>query len=676
MPNPQLHLDSLSPLDSRVGYGQLGVSGALGYEGKQVSAQGRPYPHALSTHAPARLIYRVDGRFGQFQCQVAINDDVPPCSSSADFTVLADGRPVAAALGVVAGDLPRRICAELGSAHILELAVDTGHWDHCHTVWLDPVLCEGPPRAAASALADCLERANILVPSEMPRAAQCIATVASQGFEALLDDMLGSLLANGGCQDALLVVFCVGDPSTIAPIAAKYRAALIHCTPARPIGMSLKSILYSAARVVDADRFLCLDADVLVLGDLRPLFAMVEASPDGAVLACREENSRAYRHLGDAFKRLYHGNADEAGRLLGERVAAYPLVVNDGVFAGSRAALLALDSAVRAMPELRAWMDGRPDIAWRNQFLFNAALAESACGAELNPIYNLQLNRRNVRMFREGGRPRAEWKGKRVAVVHFNGDGRRKQAEWHGIYSRPGSALAAASGGASGSASGGDGYARFLEALRAWAGVHGMDALAWSFYGTSDGAHARVSDAGTMPLLALLHYLIRSNGCVRVMETGTARGISSACMASAVAHRGGARVVSFDPHQYPQRDELWAALPEEMRSCLEARLVGSLDGMAAAIAGHESYQAALLDSIHTSEHVWAEFELARQLVCPGGLILVHDARCAAGTVAAALERIQAAGYGVARLWTAESGVREDSGLGLAVIENRVYPCGA
>jgi hypothetical protein len=98
--------------------------------------------------------------------------------------------------------------------------------------------------------------------------------------------------------------------------------------------------------------------------------------------------------------------------------------------------------------------------------------------------------------------------------------------------------------------------------------------------------------------------------------------------------------------------------------------------MAAAIAGHESYQAALLDSIHTSEHVWAEFELARQLVCPGGLILVHDARCAAGTVAAALERIQAAGYGVARLWTAESGVREDSGLGLAVIENRVYPCGA
>src|ERR1035438_10126397 len=149
MLQPQLHLDSLSPLDSRVAYGQLGISGALGYEGKQVSVQGTPYPHALSTHAPARLIYRVDGRYGQFQCQVAINDDVPPCSSSADFTVLADGRPVAAALGVVAGDPPRRICAELGAARIIELAVDTGHWDFCHTVWLDPVLFEGAPHETA-----------------------------------------------------------------------------------------------------------------------------------------------------------------------------------------------------------------------------------------------------------------------------------------------------------------------------------------------------------------------------------------------------------------------------------------------------------------------------------------------------------------------------------------------
>ena len=36
---------------------------------------------------------------------------------------------------------------------------------------------------------------------------------------------------------------------------------------------------------------------------------------------------------------------------------------------------------------------------------------------------------------------------------------------------------------------------------------------------------------------ANLHYLVRSNGCVRVIEAGTARGVSAACLASA-SHTG------------------------------------------------------------------------------------------------------------------------------------------
>jgi hypothetical protein len=132
----------------------------------------------------------------------------------------------------------------------------------------------------------------------------------------------------------------------------------------------------------------------------------------------------------------------------------------------------------------------------------------------------------------------------------------------------------------------------------------------------------------------------------------------------------GARVVTFDPCTYDERGELWNALPSSMRACIEARSAGSLEGMAAAHASGERFEAALLDSIHTEEHVFAEFELASKLVCKGGLILVHDAVLEAGTVARALERIDAAGYGVTRLWTAEAGVVEGERAGLAVIENR------
>jgi hypothetical protein len=69
VPPRSIHLGSTPPLESRVGYGQLGTAGALGYEGKQVSVRGRSYAHALSTHAPAQLLFKIDGRFRTFKSQ-------------------------------------------------------------------------------------------------------------------------------------------------------------------------------------------------------------------------------------------------------------------------------------------------------------------------------------------------------------------------------------------------------------------------------------------------------------------------------------------------------------------------------------------------------------------------------------------------------------------------------
>ena len=282
---------------------------------------------------------------------------------------------------------------------------------------------------------------------------------------------------------------------------------------------------------------------------------------------------------------------------------------------------------------------------------------------ELDSSYNVQLHAQDVEVHTDGAVPRASWQGRPVRLLHRSGWGRRKHPELSGLYAQVPDPLPPG---------GRDAYGVFLRALRAWAGRHGMAALGWSFYGTPDG-YARVRDADAFPLLGLLHYVIRANGCVSVLETGTARGVSAACLASAVAHREGGRVVAFDPHDYAERASLWNALPDAMRACIDARLVGSLEGMAAALEAGERFDAALLDSIHSEEHVWAEFELARQLVCEGGLILIHDPGLEDWTVEAALTRIAAAGYGIVRLWAAQGGVAEDEGLEMAVIENRLGP---
>src|SRR5262249_55501694 len=160
--------------------------------------------------------------------------------------------------------------------------------------------------------------------------------------------------------------------------------------------------------------------------------------------------------------------------------------------------------------------------------------------------------------------------------LHFSGCGRDKYPAFRSLFARVPDPLAPQGGG--------DAYAGFLTALRAWIGRFGLSALAWSFYSTVDGSTGRVPDPSTFPLLALLHSLLRSNGCTRVLETGPCRGVSAACLASAVAHREGGRVVTFDPAQAdPRRDELWAALPAAVRSCIEPRATDSLEGMAAAL---------------------------------------------------------------------------------------------
>jgi NPCBM/NEW2 domain/Methyltransferase domain len=653
-----MYLDNLVPFFATVGWGTVGRRGELGYDQKHVTVGGQTYAHALSAHAPAQLMFDLAGRYTRFRSRVAINDDVPSGWAQADFHVLADGRRVAVAEGVAAGAGACDIEADITGARTLELAVRAPHRDHVHSVWLEPYL--EPHPNAATTFVDCLGRAEIEL-RPLPPAARCIATVVTPGFEAMLADMLGSLRANGGCVGATLLVFVVGTSEGCDAVAARYGATVVRCRSVSKAGTAIKSILYSIAHVIEARHYVCLDADMLIAAPLDPLFAALEVLPEKSILVCRDCNTDAYRDLRHVLEANYGGNDWDAALLeMTDAERSYPLVVNDGLFAGGRAALLSLDSAVRGIPQAAQWMDARDQAPLRNQFLFNLALARLNAGVRIDDTWNLQLHAQDAEWDRSTRRTSAAWNGRAAHVVHFSGNAKRKYPFAQGHYAAAQPLLGPAPG---------DGYAEFLETLRAWLGVEGADALRWSFYGTTTDSFA-VRDTSVFPLLATLHYLIRSNGCVRVLEAGTARGVSAACIASAIAHREGGRIVTFDPVPYAGRDELWNALPPRMRACIEPRAIDSVAGMMASLENGERFHAALLDSLHVEEHVLAEFELARQLVCANGLILIHDATYARGTVGRALERIERDGYNVTRLWTAEEGEREDDALGLAVIENR------
>jgi hypothetical protein len=259
--------------------------------------------------------------------------------------------------------------------------------------------------------------------------------VVSPGYAHLLDDMLGSFCANAGCSDAQLVVFALDHDEACMRVASKYQARLIQCQSLSRISAMSKAVLYSASLVIDAEYFLCLDADTLVLGPVESVFSAVDAMPEGTILAVREGNGSGwhqFQSLEHALTTVYGGTCEDWDRLGGatEAERRYELVVNDGVFAATRRSLLALDGTIRAMRDARAWADERADITWRNQFVFNLALARLDCGVELDGVFNVQLNSHNVAWQEDAGRLRATWENRYARVLHFNGLGRIKYPEW------------------------------------------------------------------------------------------------------------------------------------------------------------------------------------------------------------------------------------------------------
>jgi NPCBM/NEW2 domain len=411
-------LDELEPFHVEVGYGELGRRGWLGYEDAKVTIGGQGFASALSTHPPARLRFALPAGCARLRCRVALNDDVAGRGSHARFTVLADGRVVAEAPHVPAGAAPVPLVAELAKAAELELLVSTTAEAYCHAVWLQPVL---EMSAAAEPVTDPLLRADITVPEGMRPAERCIATVGSAGFERWVDDLLGSVRTFGGCADARLVVFTLGDAPALDQVASRHGATTIRCRPRVPPGTASKSVLYSVARVIPAERFICLDADMLVLSPLDILFAAVEACPPRTILVCGEGNDHGIRDLAAALDIVYGGGPNPLFFARESDLGKYPLVVNDGLLAGSRDAFTALDVELRQLPGVVRWVDERADNWWRNQFAANVALARMAA-VELDPTWNVQLHVQDVQVDGE----HVSWRGRDVRVLHFSGNGKHR----------------------------------------------------------------------------------------------------------------------------------------------------------------------------------------------------------------------------------------------------------
>lgn len=460
MSSATVFLDELRVIDAAVASGTVGLNGQLGIKGKPVRVGGQAVRRSIAAAAPSRLSFYLGKRFSKLVCSVAMNDDTVWDNVAGSFKVLGDGKELASVDSVRAksGAIPLTV-RTAGVSH-LQLVTHASGARFPHTVWVAPQLTYSrsipaaervppdPPVPAGSHDGGAAFRGGlpggpaeqhggwtrsvfgqVLIgrPPQRVSSRRCIVTVASAGFSGMLEGFLNTLLAHGCVPDATVIVLNVNQDEECSRVAETYGAFTVPCTSDLPPSMVYKTAMYSVARIVDSGQILCIDADTLVVGDLRPLFYAITACPPDRLFVCREMNDRV-RNLYEAFEQIYMGCAAEwTGIGATDEDARSRLIINSGVLAGSRCAMLALDSCLRSLPNYaQEWERASACVTWREQFLVNLVLARSGLAVELDRSYNVQLLERDVEVEEREPYRRAMIDGCQANIVHFNGPSRHK----------------------------------------------------------------------------------------------------------------------------------------------------------------------------------------------------------------------------------------------------------
>lgn len=428
-------LCNLVPSHIECGFGTLGINGKLGHSDSYVRVKSRHHSTSISFQPPGKITYDLNGDYEHFTTMIGFNDTSFP-GLKADFLIYADDILVGAACGVSVEEQPREMSVNLNGARRLELVVETTTHQGCHPVWIAPSL----HKDSMHRIPGVLGRAYGVVPSVLPSCEKCIFTTLTPSFVPLLDDMLGSLYLNGDCQDASIFIFTLNADEKCRRLASKYNATLIPITVEDSNTLVLKSLVYSVASFINADYYLMLDADMLILKSLKSIFDTIKVSNEPNILVCREytiPHNATLRHLITHDIYPYHGAPFEDVFLNIGNEGESNFIVNGGLIAGSRRAWLSLDSAMRTyLPNSTIWDTQKTGITWREQAIFNLALAKTQHYSELSPYLNVQMLHATPDIKEEEGMVVAFENRQPVSILHFNGaPGKEKYKHFSGKFS-------------------------------------------------------------------------------------------------------------------------------------------------------------------------------------------------------------------------------------------------
>ncbi len=131
---------------------------------------------------------------------------------------------------------------------------------------------------------------------------------------------------------------------------------------------------------------------------------------------------------------------------------------------------------------------------------------------------------------------------------------------------------------------------------------------------------------GTAELATLVHALVRLRKPQRVVETGVARGVTSAAILDAMRHNGAGHLWSLDLPGLGKgyREQVGASVPKELRGRWTLAFGPSAVALPRLLREAGPVDLFIHDSAHTHRNMRFEFAQAARRLAPDGLIVSDD----------------------------------------------------
>jgi F0F1-type ATP synthase delta subunit len=382
-----MYLDKMTPKESLISYGNLGVKGSMGYK-IIPSVNGQNYNHCISSHASSIIKYELNGKYNSFHSYIALNDSSSE-NASVEYQVICDGELKYISSKVKKFDKLRSVNVDISGTNILELRCFNFGDPVSHSLWIDPICDEekinhhlGP-----------FNNTYIDLDFEKIKSKYASIVFASENMANYLYAFLKTFQKNSNLKDCVNYIVITEESFIIRKIAKHFNAVVLKSNKTNNYmvksPVDLKDSTYTIAKHIDAEYFVISDIDILVNKDL------TEAFIENKIGICRDSNTdeNTFGELVSSNFSAYRGDEKTIHLLkINEFENDHKDILNCGFITGPKKQLMILeDELKKLLPNSQFYLCFNNGAGVREQALINLALIRINNYQILDYSFNQQL---------------------------------------------------------------------------------------------------------------------------------------------------------------------------------------------------------------------------------------------------------------------------------------------